>query len=327
MPAWLTARFWSQGHRSPSSAWGGSALVHLGGLLLLSTLWTTGTNQTAPAPVDLRWEAEPLSIDTLGMLPQVASLPADELAGGRRAGHTSSEDNASHSSALPLRVVGPLGINPLLLSEILGSQLAGRGLGEEVGPLEPSDGEDGLGGDGGGDGTGSGKGSGRFFGVRPKGTSIVYVLDCSRSMNHPDNTEAKTRFRRLKLELVKAIGGMPPESQFFIVFFSDDAFPMPAGTMVYATDAQKQRQLSWLAQMKADGETDPRRALGMALRMKPDVICFLTDGSFDRPIERDVLRISQKDTVIHTFAFGNETKIDALKELAKKNGGKFHFIP
>ena len=58
-------------------------------------------------------------------------------------------------------------------------------------------------GNGRGDGTGDGDG---FFGISPAvGQKIVYVVDKSRSMNHPHDSEAKTRFRRLKIELVNSI--------------------------------------------------------------------------------------------------------------------------
>lgn len=227
--------------------------------------------------------------------------------------------------------VGFPALDDLTLSQAVTSMAGlGGGLADDVGSLESLGllGDGGLGGEGTGDGTGDGGGSGGgFFGIRPIGTSVVYVVDCSRSMNHPHDSDAKTRFRRLKMELVKSVGLMHEDMQFYIVFFNEEAFPMPAASMVYATTAQKQKQLEWVARMRADGNTDPRSALAMALKLKPHVIYFLTDGSFDRAVEKQVLKLSQKDTIIHTFAFGNEATKDALRELAERNRGKFHFVP
>jgi hypothetical protein len=314
--------------------------MHLSLLVIAASFLPIGSRRVAPPEVELNWVAEDPPPTEPVAATRPVSVQLEGAAGGRRRGPSRPETPASVAELMagagPSGRVRPSGSGVGSLANALGDRFGASGLGDEV--MLSASGEDGLGGEGGGDGNGvgAGKGSG-FFGVRPAGTSIVYVLDCSRSMNHPDKTDAKTRFRRLKKELIQSIGAMPAESQsigampaesqFFIVFFNETAIPMPSGSLVYATDSQKQRNLTWLAQMKPDGETDPRPALSMALRMKPDVICFLTDGSFDRAIEKDILRVSQKDTVIHTFAFGNETKVEGLKQFAEKNGGKFHFIP
>src|SRR5690606_30672436 len=122
------------------------------------------------------------------------------------------------------------------------------------------------------------------------GKTVVFVVDASRSMNHPHDSDAKTRFRRVKLEILNALATMDPETSFYIIFFNIDAMPMPASHPQAATPANLQRMGQWMAQLKADRETDPRRALALALRMRPDVIYFLTDGSFDKPIERELLK-------------------------------------
>lgn len=157
-----------------------------------------------------------------------------------------------------------------------------------------------------GDGFGNGEGSDAadsFFGLRPVGRRVVFVLDCSRSMNHPHNTDAKTRFKRMKVELIKAIQGMGPESEFYLIFFNDFAIPMPARGLVPAADQPKLHYLNWMKDLKADGNTEPREALQLALRMQPDILYFLTDGSFTWRVQQDLLRLQSGRTEIHTFAF------------------------
>jgi len=220
---------------------------------------------------------------------------------------------------------------------------------------------------GSGDGKGNGEGSDAadsFFGLRPIGRRVVFVLDCSRSMNHPHNTEAKTRFKRMKLELIKSIQGMGPESEFYLIFFNDFAIPMPSPVPVQAAEQPKMKYLYWMSEMKADGNTEPRIALQHALRLQPDIVYFLTDGSFTYRVQQDLLSLQSGRTEIHTFAFdapftdnmrraynrlldddrtgARETAgsrsdyrklVEAfsshqfMKHMAKRHGGRFRLIP
>jgi len=159
-----------------------------------------------------------------------------------------------------------------------------------------------------GAGTGTGKGVGAdggdsFFGLSPQGRRFVYVLDCSLSMNHPHSTEAKTRFKRLKLELVRSVGALSSEMGFFLIFFNDFPIGMPAAAPVQATPRVQHHFLQWMSTLKAKGNTEPLTALQIALRMQPDVIYFLTDGSFTYRVEQEILGLSTGRTKINTFVF------------------------
>ena len=161
-----------------------------------------------------------------------------------------------------------------------------------------------------GSGTGIGKGIGngigdgkQFFGMASEGKSFVYVLDCSMSMNHPHDSDAKTRFKRLKLELMNSVNHLKPDQEFFIVFFNQEAIAMPANGMVPAVPENQTRFLNWMQQINAVGDTDPTAALEIALRLRPDVIYFLTDGSFSPDANEIVRSIKQSRSIIHTFTF------------------------
>jgi hypothetical protein len=219
-------------------------------------------------------------------------------------------------------------------------------------------------GSGAGNGIGNGIGDGKqFFGMASEGKSFVYVLDCSMSMNHPHDSEAKTRFKRLKLELTNSVNHLKPDHEFFIVFFNHEAIAMPANGMVPAVAENQSRYLNWMQQINAVGDTDPTAALEIALRLRPDVIYFLTDGAFS-PDANDIVRsIKQTRSAIHTFTFEqNLTKKQqaamellrqkkhntailklgentyrqtreifiadqVMHDVAAHNGGQFHVIP
>jgi hypothetical protein len=156
---------------------------------------------------------------------------------------------------------------------------------------------------GNGNGAGEGDGAGAFFGMKPVGKRFVFVMDCSKSMNHPHGSDSKTRFKRMKLELLNSIGTMDPDMQFFIVFFNDFAIPMPSRVLEPAFPNAKIKFLNWTDKIKAIGGTEPTHAMHIAMNLNPDVIYFLTDGTFMHRVEEELLGVVPKHTVVHTFAF------------------------
>lgn len=183
-----------------------------------------------------------------------------------------------------------------------------------------------IGGEGNGTGLGKGDGDG-FFGISGLGKKHVFVVDASRSMNHPHDSPAKTRFGRLKIELVGTIGRMNEETEFFVIFFNDRAIPMPAPGLLPATPANQMRSLEWVATARTGGSTDPRDALMMALRLNPDVIYFLTDGEFSYRVVKEVAAANTQKTPIYTFCFSDRGGEKYLKQIAAQNAGKYHYIP
>jgi hypothetical protein len=182
-------------------------------------------------------------------------------------------------------------------------------------------------GTGSGSGAGSGEGGGGFFGIATKGRRVAYVVDCSGSMNEPHASPARTRFRRLQLELLAVIGAMTEDDEFFIIFFNSRPIPMPATAMQRALPATRAAYLQWMAGQHAQGDTDPRQALELALRLEPDVVYFLSDGEFDRRIKRDLDKVAQEDVAINTIAFGERGGEEVLKGIAERNGGEYRYIP
>ena len=190
----------------------------------------------------------------------------------------------------------------------------------------------GTGGKGAGTGRGEGSGGGGsagpgFFGLKADAKSIVFVVDCSGSMNTRHNSEWKTRFKRVKYEMLKAVTGMNAGQRFYIIFFNSKAVRMPAKGLLPATPPVKRDALKWMTKQLADGGTDPRSALRYALRLQPDMIYFLTDGSFSPRVRRVLLSVRQYRVSIHTFVFGNPKGEDVMKQIAVQNRGKYTYIP
>lgn len=302
-----------------------SVLVH-GTLLTACGLWIFSPS-TVPPEMAIRtvWEqAREPELTPLEPLPVAAA--ADETAeGGSSLGlaiFRPAEGAAGDALALEDAVLAMLDDQGPLAATPLDSQSAGLSGGQGQGTAP---------GQGHGGGTGAGEGAadgGEFFGLPAEGRRVVYVVDASRSMNHPHPGPMKTRFARVKLELVRSISGMRPEQEFFIVYFNDQAWPMPAPTMKVATASAREKYLRWAVEVKAAGQTDPEQALLAALSLRPDVIYFLTDGAF-KPKIVDVVRAANQriGVMIHTIGFGDDGGELLLREIALQNRGSYQFIP
>ena len=317
----LSAEFWSHGDRPWYPALGVSTLLHIGAIIALGLVWTRVEHRDRNELVESRWSAEslveqPLEVSATALPDRQESLDP----GGR----------PSATAALGSQPAAPA-VRPPSLSELIVTDADAEGLftahlTDSVGPLagagSPSEGE----GNGERDGTGDGDGQ-AFFGLKADGRRFVYVVDSSRSMNHPHESEWKTRFARVKYEILKSVGGMSPDQQFFIIFFSDKTHPMPASGLQSATGQSKQRYLRWMAGREANGDTDPIDAMSLAMRLQPDVIYFLTDGSFKYRAIEELKELRQQRTAIHTFCFGDRAGEDLLRFVAQNNGGEYHFVP
>lgn len=316
------ARFWWGPDRRWYGSLGVSTLVHICLIAVLGLSWIDVTGQANVVHISTRWspsdtKSPDVEFDSLPLAPK---QPEESQQGGSQ----SAAPLPAGRTRQPIQVRSRVKSNTsLTVATVDGIPLEEHE--SEFSSLLEGSGEDGFAGDG--LLNGDGQGLGGFFGMSTSGQSFVFVVDCSLSMNHPHPSEAKTRFRLLKMELVRSILGMDAESRFFIIFFNDKARPMPAQSLQPANPLTQERYLPWVARIKAAGRTDPRKALRFAMRLRPDVIYFLTDGSFDKPIQRELRKLRQPKVAIHTFAFGNREAETLLKKIAADNGGKYRFIP
>lgn len=193
---------------------------------------------------------------------------------------------------------------------------------------------------GGGAGGGGGHASGFFSGDGGTG-SVVYVVDCSKSMRKPFPCPEETRFGRVRAELVRSIGRLADGQRYAVVFFSDRPFVSAGGRFVRRGTAQDAAVRKWVRMRRPAGGTLPESALKAALTLRPDVVYFLTDGGFNpRTVDR-VVDFNRGGTRIHTIGFGDDVRtirrsraeagelpvaVRLLTDLAGRTGGTAKFI-
>ncbi|MCA9039619.1 MAG: hypothetical protein KDA65_04650 [Planctomycetaceae bacterium] len=284
-----------------------STIVHLLVILLLAQLMLSIPAGKNFVKLDTTWEE---SFDQLPEIEEIAIEPVKN-----EVEQDSSAPTLVQPSLQAVAVPSPLPTEvPSPLANSWESDLTNLDLTSNIGELSRGTGNDGSGSQG-------------FFNSDVSGKDIVYVVDGSSSMNTPYPGREKTRFGRVKIELIRAIRSMSPEQKFFIIFFNTDAFPMPGRFMQPAGEANADEALIWMAKHKAAGETDPSEAIRLALSLKPDVIHFLTDGEINLKLIDTVQDLNQGRVDINTYCIGNRDGEEAVLKLARQNGGQYKFVP
>jgi hypothetical protein len=172
-------------------------------------------------------------------------------------------------------------------------------------------------------GSGTGKGVG-FFGTRARADSVVFVVDMSGSMAD------EGRFERAIDELIKSINLLQPSQRFFVFFYNNLTHPMleqRTAKLLAATPGNRTKAIKWIHSLRPDGDTFPDEAIERALKLKPQVIYFLTDGEIPNTVRKTAKRFnSDQKTVIHTIAFVYEGGAEMLRGIAIDNRGKYRFV-
>jgi hypothetical protein len=204
-----------------------------------------------------------------------------------------------------------------------GPQTAGEG-------LIPGGGTGGGGGTGRGSGGGAGRGIGpgtQFFGARDHAHSFAYVIDCSGSM------ATRSALDVAKREMLASVSQLPPDAQFAVVFYNLQARLLAdlrgqKGLMA-ATAANKARVGAQLAAISPLGGTDHMLALREALKLKPEVIFFLTDADLMSNGDVNEILAEVGSTRIQAVEFGCGIELGQrtpLARLATTTGGTYLYI-
>jgi hypothetical protein len=204
-----------------------------------------------------------------------------------------------------------------------GPQTTGQG-------LIPGSGGGGGGGVGGGSGTGAGRTIGpgtQFFGARDHARSFVYLIDCSGSMATHNSLDVAKR------ETLASINQLPPDAQFAVIFYNlqTRAITDPQGRrgMMPATTSNKAQVQAQLEVVAPLGGTDHMFALRDALKLKPEVIFFLTDADLMSNGDVDEILTEMGPTRIQAVEFGLGTRLSTrtpLGRLANTTGGEYRYI-
>ncbi len=181
-----------------------------------------------------------------------------------------------------------------------------------VGPFSPSVGN-------------AGDGSVDFLGAADKGTSFLYVIDCSGSMGDYQALDYA------KAEMLASLQRMSSAQKFQVMFYNEHLNVMSlnnAGENRYypATDQNRSQAKRFIQSVRPALGTRHLPALLQGLAMKPDVLFFLSDaGTGLSAAEVDQVRKANRHgTHIHCieFGIGNASRVENfLSRLAAQNNG------
>jgi hypothetical protein len=170
-----------------------------------------------------------------------------------------------------------------------------------------------------------------MFGVSGVGFKFVYVLDRSASMGGSGQVALKA----VKAELRKSLDRLDTVHQFQIIFYNEKpAIFNPSGTpgrLAFANQANKDRAVRFIESIAADGNTRHDEALKLAVKLRPDVIFFLTDGDDPKLTRRELDTIQRMagGITINTIEFGPGPQPEEksfLATLAEENGGQHVYV-
>ncbi len=315
---------------------GGSALFHA---LVVVVASFSILNAAMPVTESTRPKAINAEIDPVDNRESVPSSPGEGGGGPGEIGGTSSlpfvsaVDGTKHQEATR----DPVADN--LLAEILpnpqpkpseahqralpGPRTTGQG-------LMPGSGAGGGGGLGGGSGGGASRGIGpgtQFFGARDHAHSFAYLIDCSGSMATRNSLDIAKR------EMLASINQLPPDAQFAVIFYTLQTHTLsdPHGRkgLMAATTTNKTRVQAQLEAIPPLGGTDHMFALREALKLKPEVIFFLTDADSMTNGDVDDILKEVGTTRIQAVEFGWGVVLGQktpLGRLATTTGGSYLYI-
>ncbi len=185
--------------------------------------------------------------------------------------------------------------------------------------------ESGGGRKGGGDGAG---GSATFFGAEARGDRFAFVVDNSGSMQ-------RGRLETTLMELGRSVSSLQPDQYFYVVFYSDQAYPMffpePADKMLPATRENQQRLVQWLGAVEMCTGGNLADAMDLVVPLKPSAVYLLSDGVMGQPNQPKTLAMRMMTEandwpfVIHTLGMGvpNAFAANNLLEIAQAHRGAF----
>jgi hypothetical protein len=179
---------------------------------------------------------------------------------------------------------------------------------------------------------GGGEGAAIFFGARSQGDRFVFVVDNSSSMKNG-------RLEAAIAELIRSVEGLSPRQAFYVIFVSDQIYPMfypqAASDLLVATLPNKKRLAEWLPRAAtASGKNrELIKAMDMAAKLRPHAVFFLWDGRMDHAgVRQDVMthmtRPNQWGFPIHTIGMGVDS-LDSeynLTAIAQASGGTFRRV-
>ncbi len=165
-----------------------------------------------------------------------------------------------------------------------------------------------------------------FFGTQARANRVVFLVDNSGSMK-------QGRMETTLFELARSIEALGPKQEFYVVFYSDQAYPMfyPDSVMqpLAATRENKQRLYAWLQTVELCTGGALLKAVELAESLEPQVVYILSDGDITgtKTVER-LTQPSGRRFAIHALGMGVKKPEDAqnLAAIAQANRGTFQMV-
>jgi hypothetical protein len=320
-PASLAAAEQTPAWQSRSPAWLVSLLLHM--LLVVVLGYRVAPPQKGTAPRQqtqllasletAQQDSQPFA-DAAEDATEVASAPAMALASGGPASVQDVFDEA------------PLDASSALPSSEPASLPAGEGLGAATGTAGMTQGGSGRPGNVGGMARTS------VYGVVGEGQTFVYVFDRSGSMGGGGDSPLAAA----KAQLLASLEDLGPTHRFQIIFYNQDPtimkIPPGGASLAFANEQNKLIARQFVASITATGGTEHESALTLALKLRPDVVFFLTDADEPAMTPVQLARIARLNggrTSIHTIEFGvgpPARRHNFLRQLAQDNGGQYVYV-
>lgn len=162
-----------------------------------------------------------------------------------------------------------------------------------------------------------------FFGSESAADRVAFVVDNSGSMQ-------RGRMETTLMELDRSVKRLSESQSFYVVFFSDQAYPMfyphPVNELLPATRENKRKLSRWLPKVEICLGGRLLDAVEMAAALEPQVVYLLSDG--DIRSQRIMSQLTEPDAwsfTIHTLGMAarNRQHSENLAAIAQANGGEF----
>lgn len=216
-------------------------------------------------------------------------------------------------------VVEPLPLTPAALGDALMLDAAALAVAVPASGAGQGEGEAAAG------GTPAPQGAGRvrFFGAESEARRVAFVVDNSGSMKGG-------RLETTLIELDRAVQGLSHSQEFYVAFFSDQAYPMfyPDGVTepLAATPENKRRLSRWLGTVEMCLGGRIVDAMELVAATEPDVVYLLTDGDIrSRWVVQRLTAPDEWPFVIQTLGMGARTAehLAILQQIASTTGGQY----
>lgn len=304
-------------------AWIGSLLFHMVAIVVVAL--GLFLRPVPPGQADVREVSAAIVLKKIDAAGEYYEGEADQP---QMAESAAAGAEISQAEALPSESEFSADVSSALPEASFGAQFGDPGEGAGGGNADLSVG-------GGGPGTRNiegGKARTGVFGVESEGYSFVYVFDCSASMSAP----AGRPLAAAKQQLLASLEALDKSHQFQIIFYNREPYLLNLtgveGRLVFGEEKNKQQARKFVASIDAQLNTNHEPALMMAIRMRPDVIFFLTDA--DDPVLTDeqlrrMARLNAGGAVINTIEFGTgapPARPNFLMRLAHEHGGQYQYV-